>query len=70
MQTRETQILLVNRAAEVREILRLEKDIYPMKLMQYGSIQFPSGQEGRSDVACFCRSLKGFDAIPVEMEVK
>lgn len=70
VQTRETQILLVNRAAEVREILRLEKDIYPMKLMQYGSIQFPSGQESRSDVACFCRSLKGFDAIPVEMEVK
>ena len=67
--TRETQLLLVTSAAEVREVLRLKKDAYPMKLMQYGSVQFASGQESRSGVVGFCRSLSDLDAIPVEIEV-
>lgn len=67
--TRETQLLLVTNAAEVREVLRLKKDAYPMKLMQYGSVQFASGQESRSGVVGFCRSLSNLDAIPVEIEV-
>lgn len=69
VQTDEAQLLLVTDEAEVREILRLEKDAYPMKLMQYGSIQLASGQERRRDLAGFCRSLKGLDATPVKMEV-
>lgn len=67
--TRETQLLLVTNTAEVHEVLRLKKDIYPMKLMQYGSVQFASGQEIRSGVVGFCRSLNDLDAIPVEIEV-
>ena len=67
--TRETQLLLVTNTAEVREVLKLKKDIYPMKLMQYGSLQFASGQERRNNVVGFCRSLSGLDAIPVEIEV-
>ena len=69
VQTGETQLILVTKKAEVREILRLEKDIYPMKLMQYGSMQFASGQEHRHDVVGFCRSLRGLDATSVEMGV-
>ncbi|MDD6556653.1 MAG: hypothetical protein PUF02_05240 [Collinsella sp.] len=67
--TRETQVLLVTNTAEVREVLRLKKDVYPMKLMQYGSVQFASGQDRRRNVACFCRSLSDLDAIPIEIRV-
>ena len=67
--TKEVQLILVTESAEAHEILRLEKDVFPMKLMQYGSMQFAAGQEHRRAVVGFCRSLKRLDASSVEMEV-
>lgn len=38
------QVVCVSDRFEVSEILRLKKDFWPMKLMQYGAVQFPRGQ--------------------------
>lgn len=39
----EVHLIKVTEDLEVETVLKLKKDIYPMKLMQYGSIQFPNG---------------------------
>lgn len=48
------------------EVLDLDKDIFPMKLFQYGSIQFPSGCT--NDLWIYPTAVKKFDGFAIRME--
>ena len=44
---------------EVEEIMKLKKDIWPMKLFQYGVIMFPKGQKNSEDLWYYVMACKG-----------
>ena len=44
---------------EVEEILKVKKDILPMKLFQYGTIMFPKGQEHSDELLYYIMACKG-----------
>lgn len=46
-------------------VLRYEKDAFPMKLMQYGSIQFPKGESEK--LWCYPVAVKGSDGVAVQL---
>lgn len=48
---RYSHLITVNKDnLEVKEILKVKKDVWPMKLFQYGSITFPKGQENNNEL--------------------
>lgn len=48
---RYSHLIIVNKSnLEIREILKVKKDIWPMKLFQYGSLTFPKGQEDNNEL--------------------
>lgn len=59
----EIQIVVVNKDnLEVKIISSWKKDCLPMKLFQYGSVNFPKGQEMSCDLICYpiaCRKVDG-----------
>ena len=47
---RYSHLVIVNKKnLKVKEILKVKKDIWPMKLLQYGTLMFSKGQEGIDD---------------------
>ena len=51
IQDRYAHLIAVRKSdLEVKELLRVKKDIWPMKLFQYGALTFPKGQEGSNEL--------------------
>lgn len=51
-------------------IVELEKDWLPMKLFQYGSIQFPNGQNNSNELFYNVVACKGFDGKTLKLQVE
>lgn len=63
----EVQLLEINAAMTGKVLLSYKKDIWPMKLMQYGSIQFPHGE---SDALwLYPVAVKGKDGTAIKKEI-
>lgn len=56
-----TLVAVKKTTGEAMELLRFKKDLFPMKLFQYGAITFPSGQEYSDTLTFNITALKKFD---------
>lgn len=61
-----SDVILVDNHFNVRTLASFRKDIYPMKLMQYGCVQFPAG-DGR-EVWLYPVAVKGKDGVAIKIE--
>ena len=61
----EVSLVKVNGHLHSDVITSFKKDLWPMKLMQYGSIQFPRGDG--DDLWLFPISVKGFDGTAIRL---
>lgn len=62
IKNRNVELVAVDkRNLETRVVRRFEKDIWPMKLLQYGTAMFPKGQELRDDLWIYLVACKHFD---------
>lgn len=62
IKNREVHLIAVRKSdLAVRVIRKYKKDIWPMKLFQYGTLMFPAGQEQSEDLWCYGVACKGID---------
>lgn len=61
-------LISVDEQMDYMEIMKFEKDIFPMKLMQYGAIQFPKGKSYKLWI--YPIAVKKYDGVAIEMEEK
>lgn len=62
------QIVEVNDDLTSSEVLRMKKDIWPMKLMQYGAVQFPHGLG--EELWIYPVAVKKYDGSALRLEVQ
>mgnify|MGYP005767076115 FL=1 len=65
--TPEATAVLVDVSGRMREVARIKSDGMPLKALQYGSLQVPSGTAHRNHVWVYSRSLKGVDGKAVRI---
>lgn len=61
-------LVKVDSALKAKEVLRLDKDRLPMKLMQYGSIQFPFGLS--EEIWIYPTAVKKYDGATIRLEAR
>lgn len=61
--SREVHLVFVDKSFAVHKLRTYHKDFYPMKLMQYGSIQF--SQENRDEVWIYPTAVRKFDGTAI-----
>lgn len=62
----DSHLVFIDKNLKSDVVLKYKKDILPMKLMQYGSIQFPRGTG--KDIWIYPVALKGVDGAAVKLE--
>ena len=68
--TPEATAVFVHASGGMREIARFASDGLPLKALQYGSLQVPSGVAARDHIWVFARALKGTDGKAIRMETE
>lgn len=53
----------------IQEIIKAKKDIYPMRLFQYGAIKFAANTEKSGSVFVYGQAIEGYDAISLEVKM-
>lgn len=59
----EVHLVEIDEDMNNRIILKLKKDFFPMKLMQYGAIQFPKGT--MKELWCYPVAVEKYDGVPI-----
>lgn len=65
--TDQVELIYVDYNLKCRVLERYKKDLWPMKLMQYGKIMFPHGM--KDTVWIYPVGVKKYDGKTVEMDV-
>lgn len=63
----DVHLVKVSNELKVDSVLKLKKDIYPMKLMQYGCIQFPNGET--NEMWIYPVAVKKYDGSAVKVNL-
>lgn len=62
----EVYLVVVNKQMQFKTVMKLKKDVFPMKLFQYGSIQFPKGN--LEELWCYPVAVKKSDGVALRLE--
>lgn len=63
----DVHLVKVSNELKVDSVLKLKKDIFPMKLMQYGCIQFPNGES--DEIWVYPVAVKKYDGCAVKVNL-
>lgn len=56
-------------ASKINTIIKFRKDLYPMRLFQYGCVQFPKGQNFPDKVICYGVGLNKIDGKNIMIKI-
>lgn len=71
IKSRDAHIIAVNKnSLDAKVIMTFKKDWLPMKLFQYGAVQFPKGQNTSNHLICNVVACKRFDGKSVELDLE
>lgn len=68
--TPEATAVFVSETGDVREVARFASDGMPLKALQYGALQVPSGIASNTSAWVYARSLKGIDGKAIRVETE